>query len=109
MSVFDSSMRVTMNIQDESLICADFLGSVTMASGGNISLRIVVDNQFYSTDCGAGILGVPAVTLTFPVQLRVLTDALPAGEHTIDVQFVRLAGAPTLKQRSFYVTEITSP
>ena len=56
----------------------------------------------------SGIAGVPAVTLTFPVQVEILTDALSAGEHTIDVQFLRDAGTPILKARSLFVYEMAS-
>lgn len=109
LSVLDSSMRLTINIQGQSRICAEFLSSVTVPSEGNIMFKIVVDNQFNSTVCTAGIINVPALTMTFPVQTEILTTALPAGEHTIEVQFLQAIGASLLLERSLYATELTSP
>lgn len=109
MSVFDSSMRLTINVQDQSRISAEFLSSVSIPSQGIISLMIVVDNQFNGTVFNVGIANVPALTITFPIQAKILTNALPAGEHTIEVQFLRNDGTPLLMERSFYVSELASP
>jgi len=54
MSVFDSLMELTVNVQDGSRLCARFLSSVTLSSSGTISLKIVVDNQFSSIVYVAG-------------------------------------------------------
>ena len=105
MSVLDDSMRLTINVQDGSRICAEFLSSVTLSSSGTISLKIVVDNQFTSIVYNAGIQ--PAVTLTLPIQVKILTDALPAGEHIVEVQFLRNDGTQVLTERLLYVTEMT--
>ncbi len=70
-------------------------------------MKIVVDNQINSITYSAGIQ--PAIALTFPVQMKILTDALPAGEHTIEVQFLRNTGNQVLLERSLYVTEMTAP
>jgi hypothetical protein len=106
-SIFDNSMRSTINVQDGSRICAEFLSTVSISSGGSISLKIVVDNQFTSTICNAGL--EPAWLWTFPVQLKILTDALPAGDHTIEVQFLRNTGIQVLLERALFVTEMISP
>ena len=110
LSAVDGSMRMTINLQSESRICAEFLSSVSLSSGGAVSLRVVVDNQFNSTICNAGISGFSAnwLDLTLPVQVKILTDALSIGEHTIEVQFLRSAGAPVILERAIYVTEIAS-
>jgi hypothetical protein len=108
MSIFDSSMSLSITIQAESRICAEFLSSVELSTVGSISLRIVIDNQFNSTIVTAGILSGPTVTLTMPLQVKILTDALPGGEHTIDIQFLRDAGAPIMMERSIFVMEIAS-
>ena len=105
-SVFDSSMRLTINVQDGSRICAEFLSSVTISSSGVILLKIVVDNQFSSIVYNAGIQ--PAVTLTLPIQMKILTGSLPAGEHTIEVQFLQNTGNQVLMERALYATEIAS-
>ncbi len=109
MSILDSSMRLTINVQDQSRIYAEFLSSVSVPSEGIISLMIVVDNQFNGTVFNVGINNVPALTITFPIQAKILTNALTAGEHTIEVQFLRNNGAPLLTERSFYVSELASP
>ena len=109
MSVADSSMRITINVQDQSRIYAEFHSSVNIASLASIRLRIVVDNQYYSTVCMLGILTPSAVTMNLPAQVSIVTDALPAGQHTIDVQFFRDDGIPTIMGRSLVVMELASP
>lgn len=109
MSILDSSMRLTINVQDQSRIYAEFLSSVSIPSEGIISLMIVIDNQFNGTVFNVGINNVPALTITFPIQAKILTNALPAGEHTIEVQFLRNNGNPLLMERSFYVSELAQP
>jgi hypothetical protein len=106
MSIFDSAMSVSINVQDGSRICAEFLSSVELSTVGAISMKNVVDNQLNSTVVNAGILSGPTVTLTMPVQVKILTDALSGGEHTIEIQFLRDAGTPILMERSIFVTEI---
>jgi hypothetical protein len=108
MSIFDSATSVSINVQDGSRICAEFLSSVELSTVGAISLRIVIDNQFNSTAVSTEILSGPTVTLVVPIHVKILTDALPAGEHTIEIQFLRDAGAPILRERSIFVTEIAT-
>jgi len=106
MSLFDSSTRLTINVQNGSQISVRFLSSATISSSGTISLKIVVDNQYSSIVYNAGIQ--PAVTLTLPIQVEILTDALPAGEHTIEVQLLRNTGTQVLLERTLFVSEMTS-
>jgi hypothetical protein len=109
MSVFDSSMTLTIDIQRESRICAEFLSTATFTNS-EVWLRIVVDNQHTSTICYIGCFEVPSSpTLHLPIQVKILTDTLPAGTHTVDVQFYRFNGFPTLLDRSLYVTELIAP
>ena len=109
MSVFDSSMTLTIDIQNESRICAEFLSTATFTNS-EVWLRIVVDNQHTSTICYIGCFEVPSSpTLHLPIQVKILTDTLPAGTHTVDVQFYRFNGFPTLLDRSLYVTELIAP
>jgi hypothetical protein len=108
MSVFDSSMRMTINVQDQSRIYAEFLSSVNIANLASLWLRIVVDNQFNSTVCKVGLLSPSAVNLNLQTQVKILTGALSAGQHTIEVQFLRDDGTPTLMDRSLSVTELAS-
>jgi len=108
MSVFDSSMTLTVDIQSESRIWAEFLSTATFTNS-EVWLRIVVDNQYNSTVCYIGCFEVPSSpTLHLPIQVRILTDTLTAGTHTVDVQFYRFNGFPTLLDRSLYVMELAA-
>ncbi len=108
MSVFDGSMRMTVNIQDQSRIYAEFTSSVNIANLASVWLRIVVDNQINSTVCKIGLLAPSAVNLNLPASVKILTGALSAGQHTIDVQFLRDDGSPILMDRSLSAVEVTS-
>jgi hypothetical protein len=109
MSVIDSSMSLTINIQSLSRICAEFLTTAAFTNS-EVWVRIVVDNQYNSAICYVGCFEVPSSpTLHLPIQVKILTDALSAGTHTIDVQFYRFNGSPTLLDRSLYVTELSAP
>jgi hypothetical protein len=101
-------MSASINVQNGSRICAEFLSSVELSTVGAISLRIVVDNQVHSTVVSAEILSGPTVTLVLPIYVKIMTDPLPGGEHTIEIQFFRDAGAPILRERSIFVTEIVA-
>lgn len=109
MSDTDNSMRITINIQNQSRIYAEFLSSVNIASLGSLWIRIVVDNQFNSTICRVGVLGPNSVNMNIPVQVEIVTDALPAGQHTIDVQVLRDSGTLAIMDRSLVVMELTPP
>ena len=103
-SDFDSSMMLVTSVQEGSRICVEFLSSVTVSSSGTISLKIVVDNQLSSISCNAGIS--TGSTSTFPIQLKLLTAPLSAGEHTIEVQFLRNSGSQILTERALFLTEM---
>jgi len=108
MSIFDSSMHMTINVNDQSRICAEFATSVYL-SNSEVWLRIVVDNQYFSTVCYAGLSGPTSSSAYLPAQMKILTGALAAGQHTIDVQFNRSSGLPTLMERSLHATELPPP
>ena len=102
MTVFDSSMTITININDQSRIIAEFYTSAYLSSSG-IWVRIVVDNQYYSAVCYASSSPV----MYLPMQSKILTESLSAGEHTIDVQFYRTSGSATLlMDRLLIVSEL---
>lgn len=107
MSVFDSSMHLTISVNDQSRILAEFATSVSSTNSA-VWLKIVVDNQ-NSTVCYVGMLGPNSPNTYLPAQVKILTGALSAGQHTIDVQFYRFSGLPTLMDRSLYVTELPPP
>ncbi len=103
-SVFDSSMTLTIDTSEQSRILAEFSTSVYISNSA-INFRVVVDNQFYSTISYSS--SNPPMNL--PVQVTLLTSALPAGQHTIEVQFYRDSDSyPTLRDRFLMVTELPS-
>jgi hypothetical protein len=104
MLVFDSSMFMAINISDQSRILVEFSTSVYL-SNSEVWFRVVVDNLYYSTVCYAS--SIPAMNL--PVQAKILTSSLSAGEHTISVQFYRVDGGSTLRDRLLIVTELPPP
>lgn len=101
MSVFDSSMKTTLNIFDQSRILAEFATTVSLSSSG-IRFRIVVDNQHFSAECWAST----SPNMDIPVYVKILTGSLSAGQHTIEVQFYRVNGITTIRDRSIYMTEL---
>jgi hypothetical protein len=101
LSVFDSSMRTTLNISDQSRILAEFAATVSLYNSG-IWFRIVIDNQYVSTECRAST----SPNLDIPIYVKILTESLSAGEHTIEVQFYRVNGITTIRDRSIYMTEL---
>jgi hypothetical protein len=103
MSVFDSSMTMTFNINDQSKILAEFFTSVEVGNS-EIWFRIVIDNQYNSTVSYAA--SIPSMKL--PVQLKILTGSLSAGDHTIEVQFYRELGSSILLDRLLIVSELPS-
>jgi len=101
MSVFDSSMTMTINVNDQSKILAEFFTSVEIGNS-EVWFRVVIDNQYYSTVSYAA--SIPAMKL--PVQLKMLTGSLSAGDHTIEVQFYRDSGSSILLDRLLIVSEL---
>ena len=100
-SAFDSSMRTTLNINDQSRILTEFATTLSLSNSG-VWLRIVIDNQYFSTVCRAST----SPNQDLPIYVKILTGSLPAGEHVIEVQFYRVNGITTLSDRSIYMTEL---
>lgn len=110
MSVFDSSMKMTIDVQQNSELFVEFSTSHTLNSGASILVRIVVDNVYNSTVYRASSSSPSSVTSTFPGHVEFLTGPLNSGQHTIEVQFQRDIGGPsTVLERALTATEITTP
>ncbi len=108
MSLFDSSMRITMNVQNQSKIYAKFSSSNSFFSESAITLRISVDNQFNSTVSRIEI-GSPAdQTWILPCYVEVLTDPLSAGQHTIEIQFMTNSPQTSILERTLTALELAS-
>jgi hypothetical protein len=109
MSVFDGSMRITMNVQNQSKIYAKFSSSNSFGAESSLSLRISIDNQFNSTLSRTEI-GSPATqTWILPCYIEVLTDPLSDGQHTIEVQFMTNSPLTSILERTLTVLEFASP
>lgn len=108
LSDFDSSMKITINIQQNSKIFAQFSSSHQLEATASISVRIVVDNNYNSStyECSIGPPAAPRVLI--PGHVEFLTDSLNAGSHTINVQFLVENGSPFMLDRTLTVMEITS-
>lgn len=111
MSDFDSSMKMTINIQQNSKIFIQFSSSHTLSSGASILVRIVVDNLHNGSIYQASSASPPSSgTYTFPGHIEFLTGPLSSGQHTVEVQFQRkVDGASTVLERVLTATEITTP
>jgi len=108
MSDFDSSMKITINIQQNSKIFAQFSSTYSLEPPASIWVRIVVDNEYNSSTyiCAVG----PPASGTYKMtgHIEFLTNSLNAGSHTINVQFLRESGSPGILDRTLTVMEITS-
>jgi len=101
LSVFDTSMRTTLNINDQSRILVEFATTISLSNSG-VWFKIVVDNQYVSTVCRAST----SPNMDLPIYVKILTGSLSAGEHVIEVQFYRVNGITTILDRSIYMTEL---
>ncbi|MBE0512213.1 collagen-like protein [Candidatus Bathyarchaeota archaeon] len=108
MSDFDSSMKITINVQQNSKIFAQFSSTHTLQPPASIWVRIVVDNNYNSSMYMLSV-GPPASgTYKMAGHVEFLTDSLNAGSHTINVQFLRETGSPEILDRTLTVIEIAS-
>lgn len=111
MSQFDSSMKITISIQQNSKVFAQFSSTHTVAPPASIWVRIVVDNNYNSSVYKVSVGPPSSGTYSIPGHIEFLTNPLNAGQHTIDVQILRenLSGSTRILDRTLTVTEITSP
>jgi len=109
MSDFDSAMKITINVQQNSRIFAQLSSSYTLERPSSIWIRIAVDNNYNSSLCILSI-GPSSASGTYKTSghIEFLTDPLNAGLHTINVQFQREGtGSTELLDRTLTVMEIT--
>jgi len=107
-SEFDLSMKITINVQQNSKIFAQFSSTHQLEPPESIWIRIVVDNNYNSSRyiCSTG----PPASGTYKMtgHIEFLTNSLNAGTHTINVQFLIEAGSPDILDRTITVIEIAS-
>ncbi len=108
LSDFDSSMKIIMNVQQNSRISAQFSGTHQLEATAYILVRIVVDNTHNSSTymCSVGPPAAPRVSI--PGHVEFLTNSLTAGPHTINVQFLIELGSSIILDRTLTVLEIAS-
>jgi len=111
MSTFDPSMKIVVNIQQNSKIFAQFSSTHSLDAPASIWVRIVVDNTFNSSVYKVSLGPPSSGAFTIPGHIEFLTNPLNAGQHTIEVQLLRenLPGSTRILDRTLTVTEITSP
>jgi len=109
-SDLDPSMKITINVQQNSKIFAQFSGTHTLEPPASIWVRIVMDNNHNSSKyiCSTGPPASGSYKMTGHVEF--LTDSLmrARGSHTINVQFLRESGSPEILDRTLTVIEIAS-
>lgn len=104
----DSSMKILINVSQDSRILARFSAIHQLEPPATISARIVVDGSHNSTTYVCS-LGPPASgTYTVTGYVEFLTNPLESGEHTVNVQFMRESGSPIIIDRTLTVLEIPS-
>lgn len=108
LSDFDSSMKITINVQQNSKIFAQFSGVHSLESPASIWVRIVVDNNYNSSRSICAVGPPSSGTYKMTGHIEFLTNLLNAGSHTIDVQFLKESGSPGILDRTLTVIEIAS-
>jgi hypothetical protein len=102
----DSSMMITLDVQQNSRLLIQFSASVSLAPPGALRTRVVVDNSLNSTECVTSVGPPSAGTFNFPSHIEFLTDPLGSGTHTIQLQMLRENGSPIILDRTLTVMEI---
>jgi len=106
-SDFDSAMEITINVQQNSRIFAQFSCTHILEPPASIWVRIVVDN-LYNSSMYICSTGPPASGIyKMSGHIEFLTDSLNAGWHTINIQFLRETGFPNILDRTLTVIEIS--
>lgn len=109
MSTFDPSMRIIVNIRENSRILAEFFATHYVTSVGSIWVKVVVDNVYNSSVYKCSSLAPASGVFNMPGHTEILTAPLSAGQHAIEVQFLREDGSPQILDRTLTVMELTSP
>lgn len=107
LSESDASMKILINIQQDSRIFAQFTMVVSFDTAGSLWTRIVVDNSLNSSVAISSIGPPSAGVYRLTSHIEFLTDPLSIGQHSIQVQFLRESGSPQILDRTLTVMEIT--
>jgi hypothetical protein len=107
MSDSDSSMMITIDVQQSSRLLIQFSATISLEPPGSLRTRIVVDNNFNSTESVSSVGPPSAGVFKFPSHIEFLTEPLNIGSHTINLQLLRENGSPIILERTLTVIEIT--
>lgn len=106
MSKFDTTMTITINVQQNSKLLIQFSASILIDPPGSLQTRLVLDNSDNSivsfNSVGSSSTGI----LKFPNHIEFFTGPLNSGLHTINLQLLRESGSPTFLDRSLTVMEL---
>lgn len=106
-SDLDPTMEVIINVQQDSKVFVQFSTHHRLEPPASIWIKIVIDG-IYNSSKYACSTGPPASGVyLIPGHIEFLTHSLDAGSHTINVQFLRENGSPTILERILTVTEIS--
>jgi len=108
MSQFDPSMKITISLQQNSKIFAQFSSTQSLSSPASMWIRINVDNNYNSSTYKCSIGPPSPGVFVVPGHIEFLTNPLNAGQHTIYMQFLRENGSPLILDRTFTVMEIAN-
>ena len=106
MSDCDSSMMVTIDVQQNSRLFVQFSAMISLEPPGSLRMRIVVDSSLNSTESVNSVGPPSAGVFKFPSQIEFLTGSLNSGFHTIHLQLLRENGSPIVLDRTLTVIEI---
>lgn len=108
MSQFDASMKMIINIQQNSKVFVQFSMVASLDAPGSLWARIVVDNNLNST-LAISTVGPPSAGVyRLTSHIEFLTDPLSSGQHLVQVQFLRESGSPIILDRTLTVMELIS-
>lgn len=108
LSVVDPSMRVVINVQQDSRIFVQFSGVQSLEPPASIWVRIMVDDVLNSSRYVCSIGPSSSMNGIFSGHVEFLTVSLNAGSHVVDVQFYRQTGNPVMLDRTLTVMEISA-
>ena len=108
MSQFDPSMKIIINIQQDSKVFTEFSMVASLDAPGSLWVRIVVDNHLNSTVAVSSVGPPSAGVFRLTSHIEFLTDPLSSGQHSIQVQFLRESGSPLILDRTLTAMEMIS-
>lgn len=108
MSEFDASMKILINIQQDSRVFAELSMVASLDAPGSLWARIVVDNSLNSSNAISSVGPPSAGIYRLGSHIEFLTGPLSIGQHSIQVQFLRESGSPLILDRTLTAMEMIS-